>query len=228
MIKYIQIFGLQCSGTNVLQNLCNINFDVSLGNRYGGKHGKNLRFARDKDFSDTLFLYIQKNIWAWVCSMKDTTHGVMKLGLPISRAMKEPWADGDFKFDNIIEMRNYVLGMFRNFENIVPNWVNINHDMMVFNPQVVLQNITNRYDILSYDAPINVEIAKRYKGDMKCGPFNRKQYYRTKAYMDRLSKSDIEFIRDNYDMSFEKCNWLKMFDDYSPYDENGEFNDSGT
>ena len=38
MIKYLTIYGERCSGTNYLENLIKINFDVEVKFDYGWKH----------------------------------------------------------------------------------------------------------------------------------------------------------------------------------------------
>jgi len=158
MIKYIQVFGLQCSGTNILRRLCDANFNIDIGEKHGSKHGVHLKSIVDRDYSDTLFLYIHKNIWAWACSMKDTTHGIMRTDLPLGRAIREPWGVPGFSFPNMLAMRNHVLKMFRTIESVVPNWINIDHDMMVFNPREVLQVLAVKFNIPLHDIQIHTEI----------------------------------------------------------------------
>jgi len=211
MIKYIQVFGLQCSGTNILQRLCAANFDIEVGSKHGSKHGVNLRFLRERDWSDTLFLHIHKNIWAWICSMTGQTHGVIRSGLSVTRAMREPWGVEGFDFSDMIAMRNHVLETFRTIESIVPNWVNIQHDDMMGHPREILRSIVEMYGVPLTSGGICIDIAKHYKGRTSNGMFERKKhYYETKAYMKELSEEDIKHIDEVYSMECEEWKWLKL------------------
>lgn len=208
-IKYIQIFGLQCSGTNILKRLCELNFDIPTGERFGSKHGVNLNVIRDKRFEDVLFLYIHKNIHAWVCSMRDQTHGAMPRGLSVSAALRRGWAIRKFQFPNILKMREHVLTRFGNIEKNVANWINIRHIDLVVSPAAIIMALHKMFSIPFKCGKVpDVTIASHYKGELQNGKFPKKKYYLNKEYMQRLNDADIKFIEDNYDMSFESRSWL--------------------
>lgn len=108
MIKYIQIFGERCSGTNFLAFLIRNNLEnVSITSDFGGKHW----FIRDhyprsrandstdyqcvrslKNSSDTLFLCIFRNPYDWVRSVRDHPyHANNHARLPFGQFIRKPW-----------------------------------------------------------------------------------------------------------------------------------------
>ena len=66
MIKKYTIFGERCSGTNYLENLININFDVHLTWEFGFKHF--FGFVNLENSDDTLFICIVRNPIDWINS----------------------------------------------------------------------------------------------------------------------------------------------------------------
>jgi len=213
MIKYIQIFGLQCSGTNILQKLCEDNFNIPVKGKhrykYGSKHGVGVGVENNisERYKHTLFLYIHKNIWAWICSMRNTTHGAIPPGLSISKAIRKSWSVGNFKFSNMIEMRNHVLDVFGGIESKATNWINIEHDMLVYNPVAVIRRITN--DISLRNDKITITSSSKYKG--ASGSFSKKKkYYIEKVYINKFSCNDIKYVREKYNMSYEDRKWINL------------------
>lgn len=67
MIQNIQIYGERCSGTNYLENLLTINFEVSIKWNYGHKHF--FGFTDLKNSDDTLFVCIIRNPFTWINSL---------------------------------------------------------------------------------------------------------------------------------------------------------------
>ena len=72
MLQKYTIFGERCSGTNYLENIINMNFDVNITWKYGFKH-----FFGHNDLSnsdDTLFICIVINLPYWINSFYTTPH----------------------------------------------------------------------------------------------------------------------------------------------------------
>ena len=62
MIKKYTIYGERCSGTNYLENIIDINFDVNLTWEYGHKHFFGHQDNKLKNSDDTLFICIVRNL----------------------------------------------------------------------------------------------------------------------------------------------------------------------
>ena len=78
MNKYT-IYGERCSGTNYLENIININFDVKLTWEYGLKHFFGFQDDKLKNCDDTLFICIVRNLPDWINSFyRDMWHLPLK------------------------------------------------------------------------------------------------------------------------------------------------------
>ena len=108
MIKYLQIFGERCSGTNFVEQLIKNNFDdIEITKDFGGKHWfiKNHHpRCRPNDstdhqcirplraHSDTLFLCVFRDPYDWVRSIRDRPyHAKNHNGLPFPEFIRKPW-----------------------------------------------------------------------------------------------------------------------------------------
>lgn len=108
MIKYIQLFGERCSGTNFLASLIKKNFvDVEITTGFGGKHW----FIKDHDprgianqstdyecrrrlteNEDTLFICLFRDPFDWVRSINvKPYHARHHRNLPLTEFLQKPW-----------------------------------------------------------------------------------------------------------------------------------------
>jgi len=111
-IKYVQILGERCSGTNYLARLVDKNFeDVALTSSYGGKHW----FIKDleprgrannstdhecerplTDADDTLFLVIFRHPLDWIRSLHARPyHAPGHWVLPFAEFIRKPWVSSE-------------------------------------------------------------------------------------------------------------------------------------
>ena len=74
LIKKYTIYGERCSGTNYLENIININFDVNLTWEYGWKHFFGFHDNRFENSDDTLFICIIRNLPDWINSFYREMH----------------------------------------------------------------------------------------------------------------------------------------------------------
>jgi len=74
MFKKYTIYGERCSGTNYLENIININFDVSITWEFGHKHFFGFQDDKLKNSDDTLFICIVRNLPDWINSFYRTKH----------------------------------------------------------------------------------------------------------------------------------------------------------
>ena len=74
MIKRFTIYGERCSGTNYLQELIEMNFDVETTWDYGWKHFFGFNDVSNSD--DTLFICIIRDLYTWLNSMYRSPHHI--------------------------------------------------------------------------------------------------------------------------------------------------------
>lgn len=74
MLKKYTIYGERCSGTNYLENIININFDVNRTWQYGWKHFFGFQDDLLKNSDDTLFICIVRNLEDWINSFYRELH----------------------------------------------------------------------------------------------------------------------------------------------------------
>ena len=74
MLKKFTIYGERCSGTNYLENIININFDIDITWHYGWKHFFGFHNHRLKNSDDTLFICIVRNLPDWINSFFRKQH----------------------------------------------------------------------------------------------------------------------------------------------------------
>ena len=74
MFKKYTIYGERCSGTNYLENIININFDVSITWEFGWKHFFGFQDDKLKNSDDTLFICIVRNLPDWIKSFYRDMH----------------------------------------------------------------------------------------------------------------------------------------------------------
>ena len=67
MLKKCTIYGERCSGTNYLENIIKMNFNVDITWKYGWKHF--FGFNDYKDSDDVLFLCIVRDPFNWIDSL---------------------------------------------------------------------------------------------------------------------------------------------------------------
>lgn len=206
VIKYIQVFGLQCSGTNIVTQLLRENFDGEVSERFGSKHGveKSIRWDEIESLKDeALFVHIYKNIYAWIVSMRNNTYGAMPAGLNIANAMATKWAPKGSKhsktFPNILLMRQNVMETFLKVKASVPNWENIEHDEFVENPQKIVEDLRLKYNL--WEGKIDLRVTQKYKG--KAGRWRKRSYYVNKKYMAHFPPYLKNLVDERYDNTKE-------------------------
>ena len=74
MLKKCTIYGERCSGTNYLENIIKMNFNVDITWKYGWKHFFGFQDKALKNSDDTLFLCIVRNLPDWINSFYREQH----------------------------------------------------------------------------------------------------------------------------------------------------------
>tara|TARA_B100000886_G_scaffold339800_1_gene306425 strand:+ start:5772 stop:9152 length:3381 start_codon:yes stop_codon:yes gene_type:complete len=73
-IKKYTIYGERCTGTNYLENIINMNFDVNITWEYGWKHFFGFQDDKLKNSDNTLFICIVRNLPDWINSFYREMH----------------------------------------------------------------------------------------------------------------------------------------------------------
>ena len=77
MLKKFTIYGERCSGTNYLEQIINLNFDVQITWEYGWKHFFGLDKVKNLENSDdALFICIVRNPVDWINSLFRKKHHI--------------------------------------------------------------------------------------------------------------------------------------------------------
>ena len=122
MLQKYTIYGERCSGTNYLQNIINMNFDVKLTWEYGWKHFFGFQDDLLENSDNTLFICIVRNLPDWINSFYREKHHLplkYKNNMTVEDKVdeflnKEFWSFDDNKIRDsskeIIEDRNIYTG----------------------------------------------------------------------------------------------------------------------
>ena len=157
MLKKYTIYGERCTGTNYLQNVVDINFDVDITWDYGWKHFFGFHHDNLKNSDDTLFICIVRNLPDWANSLyREKYHLPLKYKDNMSEEEKkdeffneEFWSFNDNnknrdtskeimedrniytgeRYKNIFELRHTkIKWMIEDLPNIVENYIFIKYE----------------------------------------------------------------------------------------------------
>lgn len=144
MITQYTIYGERCSGTNYLENLININFDVKITWKYGWKHFVGFSNLRDANNDNTLFIGIVRNPYDFINSLYREQHHLPKKFKIIDNYLNDEFYSLDKtgneimedrnmhtkeRYKNIFDMRNTKLNFLINdMPLLVKNYILIRHE----------------------------------------------------------------------------------------------------
>ena len=154
-MKKVTIYGERCSGTNYLENLLMLNFDVEIVWDYGWKH-----FFGFKDLSnseDTLFIGIIRNLEDWINSLyREKHHLPCELTENIDTYLNNPFYSVDHKNNEIMSDRNIYTG---------ERYKNIFELRLVKNKYLIekLPTLVKNYCLITYDDLIDNFVDTMYK-----------------------------------------------------------------
>lgn len=161
MIKRCTIFGERQTGTNYLENVMSINFDVDVHFEYGWKHWPNNKKSNYENSDDTLFICIVRNPVDWINSFYRKPHHVEH----IKRKGIDAFLNSEFyslhndgseimgdrnlytgeKYKNIFELRHTKLQwMIEDLPNMVNNYIFIKYEELINDFDSTLDKIRNK------------------------------------------------------------------------------------
>ena len=218
----ICVVGERVSGTCFVQSLVTSNTNLKSVSPYGHKHFyQDMDLIRKTDTSNTLFVFVSRDILDWLKSFKKTTFHADK---PIrhckdmSSFLRMEWkcifdstsgtpesssqygqemmferdpSDGK-RFVNVVKMRNSKLRHFLSIEDHVENYVHARYEDVRDDPEKFIQGICDKYLICKNKAFLNVDTA-RGKGRV---PYTRTIY-------PEMSAEDVDYVLLNVDADLE-------------------------
>jgi hypothetical protein len=207
MLKKYTIYGERCSGTNYLQNIMNVNFDIKITHEYGKKHFFGFQDEKLKKSDDTLFICIVRNPVDWVNSLyREKYHIAKHLRKNITDFLnKEFYSYNDKhsglrdrteimedrniytgkRYKNIFELRHTkIKWMMEELPNKVKNYIFIKHEDLLYDFKNTLLKINEK--------------GVKIKDNIKF-PINSKTYKlsKTKIYVKKNNEISSETILDN-------------------------------
>ena len=167
MLKKYTIYGERCSGTNYLQNIMNLNFNIKLTHEYGKKHFFGFQDEKLKKSDDTLFICIVRNPVDWVNSLyREKYHIAKHLRKNITDFLNKEFYSYNDKHSGlidgseIIEDRNIYTGkryknifelrhtkikwMMEELPNKVKNYIFIKHEDLLYDFKNTLLKINEK------------------------------------------------------------------------------------
>jgi len=214
MLKYVNIYGERCSGTNYLEELIKQNFDVDITSKHGFKHFFGFRDFTTSD--DTLFIGIIRSPYDWINSFyrdkwhlpeKNTSsvesflnnehYSIDKTG---EELMQDRHIYTNERYKNIFELR-HIKNKFliEDMSLLVKNYLLISYESLLYDFTNIMNKIKNKGLIVksNIEFPVNVKYYRKYKKT----PFviNSKPNY--------ISK---EQVMEKFNMTYEKL----LFEDY--------------
>ena len=167
MLKKYTIYGERCSGTNYLQNIMNLNFNIKLTHEYGKKHFFGFQDEKLKKSDDTLFICIVRNPVDWVNSLyREKYHIAKHLRKNITDFLNKEFysyndkhsglRDGSEimedrniytgkRYKNIFELRHTkIKWMMEELPNKVKNYIFIKHEDLLYDFKKTLLKINEK------------------------------------------------------------------------------------
>ena len=212
MVKYFQIYGERCSGTNFLECAITENFELEHTSQYAWKHFfGHYEFKQTENEDETLFVGIVRNPIPWIDSFNNVKHHIPRCNKKNIRTFllnqfysiypdgKEIMEDRHIitkqRYSNIFEMRkiknNYLMN---DMKNKVKNYVLIRYEDLRDNYETVLNFLKNKFDLKQKNETEYVKILN-YKG-------KQPSLYEKKPII--VKQNIINLIKKNVDIEQEK------------------------
>ena len=223
-LKKYTIYGERCSGTNYLENIMDLNFDVQVTWDYGWKHFFGFQDDKLKDSDDTLFMCIVRNPFEWINSFyRELHHLPLLYKEDLSEEEKkdeflnkEFWSIHDDKeenmedrniytgdrYKNIFELRHTkIKWMIEDLPNKVKNYIFIKYEDLVNDFDNILLQIKDKgLDVKqNINFPVNTSAYK-----------NTEQEY-VKPKYDKISLATIFNHPDLILFYEEKLNYINLY-----------------
>ena len=221
-ITKICVVGERVSGTCFVQSLVTLNTNLKSVSPYGHKHFyQDLDLMRKTDTSDTLFVFVSRDILDWLKSFMqttfhadkpirnckdmasflrmewkcifDSTSGTAETSSQYGKEMMFERDPSDGKrFVNVVKMRNSKLRHFVSIQDNVENYVHVRYEDVRDEPEKFIQGICDKYFIFKKKTFLPVDTV-RGKGRV---PYTRTIY-------PEMSTEDVDYVILNVDADLE-------------------------
>lgn len=210
-IKYYTIYGERCSGTNLLEETMNANFNLEVTWKYGRKHFFGFHdFKGSEDENETLFIGITRTPIDWLYSLYRTQWHIPSHNLEIKKFLLNEFysvvdnsgrelMEHDLnmitkqKYKNIFELRKVKNDFLtKTMPNKAKNYIFITLEELASNPEKVINDIRTKFNFtLKADTIKKITYYKKYKN---CA-FKPREV--------NFSKDAIDIIKQNLDKEQE-------------------------
>ena len=228
MVKYIQLFGERCSGTNFVASLIHNNMDDNImTNEFGWKHW----FIKDhyprgrpnqstdyecirplSDNADTLFLCLFRNPFDWVRSINARPyHAGNHWGLTLTDFLRKPWHSFETaRLNPCWSERQDQYWFIEEAENILR--LRTQKIVHLLNLDGLVENVCFiNYEMIRDDNDLLKKIADEFQIRLKhSNIIGEKKYFGdtnntefTSRKYPHISEEDLEFIRRELDWEVE-------------------------
>jgi hypothetical protein len=205
MITKVTIYGERCSGTNYLEELIKLNFNITITWEYGWKHFFGFNDLKNSD--ETLFIGIVRNPYDWLNSFYREQHH-----LPSSFKNIDTFLNGEFysinndkseimvdrnmytkqRYKNIFDMRYSKIKFLKDkMPLLVKNYIFISYESLLTEFNSTMNKIKNKGLIIkNINFPLNVDYYRK----------DKKHKFLQKSKINHISK---EKIINKLDMFYE-------------------------
>lgn len=222
MITKVCVLGERVSGTCFVQALLTQNTNLKPVSPYGHKHFyQDTELLRKTNTSDTLFVFITRELVDWLNSFKNNTFHAdkpirncrdmssflrMEWKCIFDRTSGTPETSSDYgkemlcernpvdgtRFKNVIQMRNSKMRHFLGIEELVDHFVHVRYEDVRDEPSVFLEGVSSLFSIPKTTVFQSVDTV-RGKGKV---PYARKTY-------PGMTDEDNLYVLDNVDEDLE-------------------------
>lgn len=221
-ITKVCILGERVSGTCFVQSLVSNNTSLKSVLPYGHKHFfQDVKSIAKADTSDTIFIFITRDVMEWLNSFKentfhadkpirncksmspflrmewkcvyDSTSGTPETSTQYGQEMmcERDPSDGR-RFENVVRMRNSKMRHFMGIRDIVDNFVHARYEDVREDPEKFIVEVTERFSI-SKSQKFNGVATVRGKGRV---PYTRTIY-------PEMAAENVDFVVQNLDHEVE-------------------------
>jgi|GEM_PF-1644246 len=236
-IKEIKVYGERNSGTNYLISLLEANLKGKnvkiVQKKYGWKH----RFVdanelKATDTSETLFIFISKDLYSWTISMNNKPHHAPQLyGLDFDTFLHSEWACYEGKgyatrdlkknpikpeeemmfernpntgerFKNVILLRNEKNKRYLKLKEACEHHHFIKYYDLLYTPKRTLRMMAREFDL---NLQAEIQLNDGYHGKNPKQKFNRKRFYLQQEYFNSYTQQQLDYVNQFFDEETESA-----------------------
>jgi hypothetical protein len=223
-MKKVTIYGERCSGTNYLEELLLLNFNIEITWNYGWKHFFGFNDLNNSD--DVLFIGIIRNLYDWVNSLyREKHHLPDSLTLNIDTFLKNEFYSFEYnsrkKISNIEIMKDRNLETNERYKNIFELRRVKNKFLIETMPKLVknyclitYDDLTNNFvDIMNKIKNHGLTIKKNIEFPINISYYRKEKYNKFIKKVNEISNETIDkiIINEKELLLYEKLLFSNIF-----------------